>query len=291
MFHATRRRAAASLLATGLALLAGLMPGAALADLFDRILARGEIRIGVAEFTPWTIRQDDRLFGHEIDIGRRLANDMGVEPRFRLVPFGEIIGALQTGEIDIIAAGLAITPSRALEVTFSRPYFRSGIGIATNTAMTEAASSLDDLNDPAYSIAYVSETMAADFAEVLFGQADLRRFDRADAAEAAVLEGEAAVYLASLPEARFLALRNPDRVDLPLPDPLVGSAAGFAVAHGEERLLRFLDAWVVARTYDKWLTATYDFWFRSIEWAERLDGEGEDATGEAPAVEGEGTTE
>ncbi|MEM6945224.1 MAG: transporter substrate-binding domain-containing protein [Pseudomonadota bacterium] len=250
----------------GLAALTALVPLPAAADILDQILARGSIKIGVSEFTPWTIRKNDRLLGHEIDIGKRLADDLGVEADFRLVPFGEIVAALHAGEIDMIAAGLAITPERALQMAFTRPYFRSGVGIATNTAMTSQVKSLEELNAPEFSVAYVNETLAAGFADTLFPNAELKAFDTATAAEEAVLGGDAAVYLASLPEARFLALRNAERIDLPIADPLVGSAAGFAVAHGEQRLLNWLNAWIVARTYDKWLGATYDFWFRSLAW-------------------------
>ncbi|MEL6768681.1 MAG: transporter substrate-binding domain-containing protein [Pseudomonadota bacterium] len=255
-----------------IALAAGPLP--ALADALDRALARGTLRIGVAEFTPWTMTDGNRLYGHEIDIGRRLAGDMGVEAEFKLIAFGEIIAALHAGEIDMIAAGLAITPERALEMAFTRPYFRSGVGLATNTAATAEIGSVEALNAPEIGVAYVEETLAAGFADVLFPEAELMSFDNAQEAEAAVIEGEAAVYLASLPEARFLALRNPDRVDLPVAEALVGSAAGFAVAHGEARLLNWLDAWIVARTEDRWLSSTYDFWFKSLDWeAARADGE------------------
>ncbi|MEL6575442.1 MAG: transporter substrate-binding domain-containing protein [Pseudomonadota bacterium] len=247
-----------------IALAAGPLP--ALADALDRALARGTLRIGVAEFTPWTMKEGDRLYGHEIDIGRRVAGDLGVEPEFKLIAFGEIIAALHSGEIDMIAAGLAITPERALEMAFTRPYFRSGVGLATNTAATAEIGSVEALNAPEVTVAYVAETLAAGYADVLFPKADLKSFNNAKDAEAAVVGGDAAVYLASLPEARFLALRNPDRVDLPVTEALVGSAAGFGVAHGEARLLNWLDAWIVARTEDRWLSATYDFWFKSLDW-------------------------
>ncbi|MEO1317191.1 MAG: transporter substrate-binding domain-containing protein [Pseudomonadota bacterium] len=253
-------------LVAGLAALMALGPLPVAADALDRVLARGALRIGVSAFTPWTMNDDGRLYGHEIDIGRRIAEDMGVEPDFRLIAFGEIVAALHSGEIDMIAAGMAITPERALEMAFTRPYFRSGVGLATNTAATAEIDSVEALNAPEIVVAYVDETLAAGFADVLFPEAELKAFDDAKEAEAAVVNGEAAVYLASLPEARFLALRNPDRVDLPVAEALVGSAAGFAVAHGEARLLNWLDAWIVARTEDRWLSATYDFWFRSLDW-------------------------
>ncbi len=33
-----------------------------------------------------------------------------------------------------------------------------------------------------------------------------------------------------------------------------------------QEFLNFLDAWVVAREADKWLGATHQYWFNTIEW-------------------------
>lgn len=251
------------------AALSALASGPAVADAFDRVLASGTLRVGLAAFAPWTIERDGALIGHEVDLAERLAEDMGVEAELKLIPFGEIIGALHAGEIDMIAAGLAITPERALQVAFTRPYFRSGVSIATNTGATEGIDSLRALDGEDIAIAFVSETLSAELAPRLFRRAEHMVFDTAEEAQAAVLAGEAQVYLASEPEARFFALRNPGQIDMPLAEPLVGSAAGFAVAHGEHTFLAFLNAWIVARSEDRFIPATYDFWFRSLEWDEK----------------------
>ena len=74
---------------------------------------------------------------------------MGVEPEFAVYDWTKIIPALQAGEIDIIAGGMAMTPARALQVNFTRPTAESGIGIATNTEMTKDITSFAELDDPA----------------------------------------------------------------------------------------------------------------------------------------------
>ncbi len=257
----------AVLLAAALALLAPL----AAADALDDIRERGAIRIGVAAFVPWTIeRPVGGLAGFEIDIGEKIAEDIGVAAEFRLLPFEETIPALERGEIDMIAAGLAITPERALRVEFTRPYFRSGVAIATNTARTAEIASLGALDAPEIVIVTVAETMSAGLAHTLFPKADLRTLGSAEEAEAALLDGTAHALLASLPEARFLALRHPETVDLPLEEPLIGSAAGFAVRRGAHGLRAFLDAWIVAREADRWLATAHGYWFESLDWADRV---------------------
>ena len=110
------------LLGQALSLFFLIFPGLADADVLDDILDRGTIRVGVAEFVPWTIRtKSGELIGFEIDVAKKIASDMGVKPEFTVYEWEKIIPALQRGEIDVIAGGMAITPSRALQVNFSRP--------------------------------------------------------------------------------------------------------------------------------------------------------------------------
>jgi polar amino acid transport system substrate-binding protein len=46
----------------------------------------------------------------------------------------------------------------------------------------------------------------------------------------------------------------------------VASSEALAVRKGEQEFLNFLNAWVVARKTDKWLGATREYWFNTIEW-------------------------
>ena len=238
------------------------------ADVLDEIIERGTIRVGVAEFVPWTLKNKaGELVGFEIDVAKKIARDMGVKPEFKVYVWEDIIPAVQKGEIDIIAGGMAITPARALKVNFSRPLARSGgVGLATNTRMTFEIESLKQLDSPEIVIATVTDTFAASVSETLFANAKVKMFSTRDAAEKEILEGRAHVYLASMPEAQFLVLKHADVVDMPMTEPLVGNSEALAVKKGEQQLLNFLDAWVTARQSDKWLTTTHDYWFNTLEW-------------------------
>ena len=194
----------------------------AAADVLDDILDRGTIRVGVAEFVPWTMRtQSGDLIGFEVDVAKQIAADMGVDAELKVYEWDAIIPALDKGEIDVIAGGMAITPERALKVNFSRPLAISGVGLATNTHKTQNMKTLDDLNDKSVTITTVAETMAAKVAKTLFDRANVRVFPTKEPAEKALLEGSAHAYLAGIPEVRFLVLRNPAKLDLPINEPLV----------------------------------------------------------------------
>jgi len=48
------------------------------------------------------------LIGFEIEVATKVADDMGVKPEFKVYIWEDIIPALQKGEIDVIADGMAI---------------------------------------------------------------------------------------------------------------------------------------------------------------------------------------
>lgn len=245
-----------------------LISATAAADALDDIVERGTIRIGVSEFVPWTMKTaDGGLVGFEVDVAKRIAADMGVKADLRLYEWDEIIPALQKGEIDVIAGGMVMTAERALQVNFTRPTGQSGIGIATNTEMTKDIDSFAELDAPEIIVATVGDTYAASVAEMFFNSASVNTFKTVEQAEQQVLRGRAHVYLAGMTEARFLALRHPDTIDVPVDQPLVAQSEGLAVAKGKQELLNFLNTWVTARQTDKWLPTTRDYWFESMAWA------------------------
>ncbi len=90
------------------------LPALARADGLTDILQRKTVRIGVCEFAPWTFTsRAGQLEGFEIDVGRQIAHDLGVTPEFKVYSLDTIFDAVDRGEIDFIAGGLAITPARA----------------------------------------------------------------------------------------------------------------------------------------------------------------------------------
>ena len=239
------------------------------ADVLDDILERKSLRVGVAEFVPWTMRgKSGDLIGYEIDVARKIAEDMGVEASFRVYDWEDMIPALERGDIDVIAGGMAITPARALRVNFTRPLADSGVGLVTNTSMTRDIRMLPELNNESITITTVSDTLAADVAEKLFGDANIKIYEAPGQAEADLIEGRAHAYISGMAEARFLALQNPDKLDLPIDKPLLAFSEALAVSKGEQQFLNFLDAWVTARRADQWLQTARDYWFGTLDWAE-----------------------
>ncbi len=112
----------------------------------QEVLNTGTLRVGVTLYAPWAARAaNGELVGFEVDVAKQLAADMRVKAELRAYDVERLIPALEAGEIDLIAAGLTITPARALHVNFSQPYAEGGIGLATHVARTANVTKLEDL--------------------------------------------------------------------------------------------------------------------------------------------------
>jgi len=254
-----------------LLLLAVLVSSLAQADALDDIIKRGTLRVGIAEFVPWAMpAKRGGYVGHDVDLGNKIAKDMDVRAEFNVYEWKDIIPALEAGEVDMIAGGIAITPQRALRVTFTQPVALSGAGMATNTHMTRDVENLQQLNDPDIVIATVTDTFSEGVARSVFDKAEIHSHSNKDDAEKEILEGRAHAYISSLPAVQFLVMSNSDAVDLPLSEPIVGWAEALAVRKGEQELLNFLNAWITAHEADRWLDATREYWFESRDWTQEV---------------------
>jgi polar amino acid transport system substrate-binding protein len=248
-----------------------LMPAGVHADRLEEILDRQTLRVGVSLITPWVLKdKEGELIGFEIDVAKRIAQDMGANAEFTVYAWPDLIPALNRNEIDVIIAGMSITPTRALQINFSRPYAESGVALATNTAMTKDIQDLRELNSPKIVVTAAAKTLGSDVAKMLFDKADLQIVASDTDAAQKLLDGKAHAYVGSVVETASLALRHPDKIDKPLDKPLLASVSGMGVKRGEQELLNFLDAWVSARTADKWLSATHRYWFKSLEWRDKV---------------------
>jgi len=251
------------------AMLSVLLPLRAQADMIETIQDRGTLRIGVSLFVPWTFKNnDDQLDGFDIAVAKQLAEDIGVTAEFKVFQLDEIITGLEKDEIDVIAAGLAITPQRALKISFSQPYMESGIALAANRKATKEIKTFVELDVAANKIGVVKDTLAMEFSERFFKNAKLEIFADVEQAEKAVLAGDVTVYVASVPEVNFLALEHPDTIDAPLNKPLIASQAGLAIKKGDQEWLNFLNSWIISRKANKWLDTAYKYWFETIDWVE-----------------------
>lgn len=88
----------------------------------------GEMRIAVdASNPPFAVATADDLFGLEIDLGKALADYIGIPPRFVNMSFDGLYDSLKADQADLVIAMLTIDPLRTADVLYTRHYFNAGL--------------------------------------------------------------------------------------------------------------------------------------------------------------------
>jgi glutamate transport system substrate-binding protein len=91
-----------------------------------KIQAKGEIAIGVKyDVPPFGDKnpQSGDIEGFDIDVGKAIANKLGVKPKFIEAISDNRIPFLKNGTADLILSTMTINKERDQEIDFSEPYF------------------------------------------------------------------------------------------------------------------------------------------------------------------------
>jgi len=239
-------------------------------SVLETIKQRGAIKIGLSLFVPWSMRdKNGDLIGFELDVGRQLAEDMGVDAEFVPTAWDGIIPALLSGKFDVIISGMSITPARNLTVNFSDPYAYSGVTIVANKAMTEGMTEAD-FNSPDVTFAARRGATPATAIARVFPQATLRLFDEDGASTQEVLNGNAHATMASEPTPTRDVNRYPETLHKPVDKTYLETGEAFAVRKGDPDALNFFNNWIAAQWRSGWLDERQDYWFRSLDWEDRI---------------------
>ena len=135
----------ASSLAAVLAAAALLLGGAARADDLDAIRAAKTLRIGTeGTYAPFSFHDaSGALVGFDVEIGRKVAEKLGVAAQFLEGKWDGLIAGLDAKRYDVVINQVGVTQERQAKFDFSEPYIRSRAVLITradNAAITSFAS-------------------------------------------------------------------------------------------------------------------------------------------------------
>ncbi|HWR69267.1 MAG TPA: transporter substrate-binding domain-containing protein [Desulfomonilia bacterium] len=238
----------------------------------EQVLQRGVLRVGMSTFVPWAMNdKQGNLIGFEIDVARRLAQDMGVKVEFVPTKWSGILPALLTGKFDIIIGGMGITPERSVKVNFSMPYDYTGMSIVASRKLAKGYKTLADFNRPSVTIAARTGTTAAAAAKRHMPKAKLRLFDDESQAVQELLNSRVHALVASAPLPAFQAIEYPDKLFLPLKEDFTREPIGFAVGKGDVDTLNFLNSWIMVVESEGWLKERKHYWFETKGWKDLIE--------------------
>ena len=178
----------------------------------------GDIRVGYSSEPPFSFRTPDgNVTGDGPEVAKAVLAQIGVvRIRWVLLDFGKAIGALQAGQIDMIANGLFITPERAARVLFSLPYCAVQQGLLVRRGNPLGLDSYEAVAGHSRAVAAVLDGSVEQGVLVRLGMPENRLFSVPDPAGglAAVRLGRADCLALSEPTVRWLAGEGGDDVEV-----------------------------------------------------------------------------
>ncbi len=240
-----------------------LAPMGQAGETLQRVLDFKTIKVGMSADQPPMnmVSRDQSLMGFDVDLARSLAAAMRVKLEIKVMPFGELMEALETSEIDMIISGLAITPARSEQVAFVGPYMMSGKSLLTKDSVLAKISGTEEFNRADLTLTALKNSTSANFVREAAPEAKLVEVAQYDEAIQMVINGKADGMIADMPACQLAVLRYPEAGLVTLESPLTVEPIGIAVSKDDREFYNlvdnYLDAYtrigVLAKLRKKWL--------------------------------------
>jgi len=237
----------------------------------EKVLANKKLVIGTAPgYLPFEMKDKQGNFiGYDIDLGKAIGASLKVDVEFKQYSFSALIPALQTGEIDMLIAGMTIRGDRALAVSFANPYYATGQVLMLPSKDT-TTTKWQDLDVAGKKIAASQGTTGALLAKQLFKNATVVDFDDFPTAAMALTQGQADGIIYDEPAVRIYEVMQKDSVR-GVYDLISAENLGIAVKHNDFATIQWLNSFLQSYIDSPTELASRDKWFNSKDWMENVD--------------------
>ncbi len=162
----------------------------------QKIVKRGTLVVGM-ELKFWPFEYVDEKgapVGYDVDIAKALADRLGVKLEIKDMEWTGLIPALSSGKIDLIISGITGTLERAKSITFTSPYFVTGLCALLSAKKAGNVKDVAELDAPGRILAVKTGTTADLVATKRFPKATINRYQDETACAQEVASGRADAF-------------------------------------------------------------------------------------------------
>lgn len=169
--------------------------GSASASTEMKLVKEGKLLIATSpDFPPFENLENGEMVGLDIEIGKAVAEKLGLEPEFVSLQFDSILTAVAAGtQADVGISGLTVDPERAKTVDFSDSYYVDDLSVAAmkNNADITADNADEALNKEGIVIAVQSGSSGETYVKENYPKATVQPYGNSTDAFAALQSGQA----------------------------------------------------------------------------------------------------
>ena len=171
------------------------------------------IKIGIANEAPYGFADSSgNTTGEAPEVARAAFKGMGIDSvQASVVPFDQLIPALNAKQFDVVAAGMNITPTRCKAASFSNPDYSALTALLVPKGNPQGVNTLADVAAKKVPLAVLSGAVEKGYATAAgVPESQIQTLDTQDNMLRAVTAGR--VYAAALTDIslKWLAKQNPD---------------------------------------------------------------------------------
>lgn len=82
-----------------------------------------------ADYPPFEYKQQNEIKGFDIDLAKKVAEQLGKKAEFRDMQFSTVLPSLQSGQTDAAISTLTVTEARKKNFDFSEPYYFEAMAV------------------------------------------------------------------------------------------------------------------------------------------------------------------
>lgn len=256
----------------GAAIALTLISGAQAGETLQRIIDFKTLKVGMSADQPpmTTINRQGGVMGFDVDLARGLARAMRVQLDIKVLPFGDLLTALEKGEIDLVMSNMSITPERSEQAYFAGPYMMTGKSILTRNSVLAQADSTGAINRADLRIAAIANSTSAMFAQENTPEAELITTETSDEAVAMLIAGKVDAVLADMSVCKLAVLRHPESGLVTLKKPLTLEPVGIAINTNDPQFQNLVDNFMDAFGKTGVLGQLRKKWFEDGDWIAAL---------------------
>jgi len=212
---------------------------------------RGELVVGTeAEFHPFEYRTEDGAYaGFDMDLARLIAEELGVELRIENMKFAGLIPSLDTGRIDVIMSGMTATDERRKTISFTDPYFLTGLCLLVNVESAGGVTDWRTLNDPKWTVVVKTATTSDTFVRENLPKAKGVTLETENDCALEVATGRADAFIYDQLSIQRHHEEHPETTKAYL-EPLTREPYSIGVRHDDDELREFLNGFLATLRED-----------------------------------------
>jgi Na+/H+-dicarboxylate symporter/ABC-type amino acid transport substrate-binding protein len=231
----------------------------------NAITDRGTLRVGYfADSLPWAFsNEQSEITGFDVEMAHHLAGDLSVSLEMVRIEFEQVNALFDTGQIDIVMSGLAMTPDRIRNLRFGASPLDLTLGFLVADHRRKEFADVDKIaataslnlaivqTDPAFQRQLASVFPAAQISTIT----SPREFMRGNRPEI-----DAVIYSAEGGSAWTLIYPS---YSIVVPQPVLTFVpAGYPVPRSDDEWATYLSEWMNLRRKDGTVELLFDHWIR-----------------------------